>query len=140
MKNLLLLAICFLTVHALLFGQSNVTDQGASGPIKWERYRDKDQDVSILFPKLPTVIASPLACSEVNLRSYYAFAEGVVYSLTIYSRKQNEFPCTRVVSFDRKLLREHLAKIHGSTADDPSIVAAAQDGQKTKFSDDGVSI
>jgi TonB family protein len=140
MKNFLLLAICFLTVHAFLFGQSNVTEQGASAPIKWERYRDKDQNISFLFPKMPTAQTSNGGCSEVNTDSYYAFAEGVVYSLTVYSKLHIQYPCTRMVEFDRKLLLDRLAKLHGTTADDPDVVAAAQDGQKTRFNNDRGSI
>jgi TonB family protein len=139
-KNLLRFALCSLTTPVFLLAQSNTPTLGTSAPVKWERYRAKDHNISILFPKMPTAWSSPIGCSEVYSESYRAFAEGVVYSLTIYSRKQNEYPCTRIMQFDRKLLLDHLAKIHGTKADDPNVVAAAQDGQKTNFKDDVVSI
>ena len=140
MKNLLLLAICFLTVHAFLFGQSIGTEEGAAAPIKWERYRDKDQNISFLFPKMPTAQLPSVGCSEIGTSAYYAFADGVVYSLTVYSRRQTENHCTKITVFDRKLLLDRLAKLHGTTADDPDVVAAAQDGQKTRFNNDRGSI
>jgi TonB family protein len=141
MKKLILLAVCFLTSPAYLIAQLGVAPVGTSSLVKWERYRDDHQNVSILFPKTPIAVSSFPGCSEVSTTTYFTYAQGVVYSLTINSKKRNPYPCpTNEVTFDRQLLLDRIAKLSGKTRDDATVIAAATDGQKTNFSNDRVNL
>lgn len=125
---------------AQVVAQSDSSAQGTSAPIKWERYRDADHNISVLLPKMPTALVSSFGCSEVSTSSYYAFADGAVYSLTIYSKKQNPYPgCSKVVRFDRDLLLSHIAKLYSKDAASAEVIAAAEDGHKTDFRNDTLS-
>jgi hypothetical protein len=54
-----------------------------TAPIKWERYKVSDHDVSVLFPKLPVLIQNSDVCLEQETKRYAAYAEGIVYGLNI---------------------------------------------------------
>lgn len=61
-----------------------------TAPVKWERYKVSDKDVSVLFPKLPVLIQNSNVCIEQETSKYAAYAEGVVYGVNIiYKSKQN---------------------------------------------------
>lgn len=91
-----LVLICLLAVAALAQSEKSGT------PIKWETYKVGEQDVSILFPKLPILVKSFNSCSEQETNKYAAYAGGVAYGLNInYKSKQNipEY-CTEKRKFD----------------------------------------
>ncbi len=80
----ILILICF-----SYFGVSAQTEKYAA-PVKWERYKVSEQEVSVLFPKLPVSIQKSDVCIEQETIKYAAYAEGTVYGLNIiYKSKQN---------------------------------------------------
>ena len=81
---LILLVICFLCLCA------SAQTEKYTAPVKWERYIVGEQDVSVLFPKLPVLIQKSDVCIEQETNKYAAYAEDVVYGLNIvYKSKQN---------------------------------------------------
>lgn len=73
-----------------------------NAPIKWERYKVADKDVSFLFPKLPILIQSLNVCIEQETNKYAAYAEGVVYGLNIIYKSKQDVPnfCREKRKFD----------------------------------------
>lgn len=73
-----------------------------NAPIKWERYKVADKDVSVLFPKLPILIQSLNVCIEQETNKYAAYAEGVVYGLNIIYKSKQDVPdfCREKRKFD----------------------------------------
>lgn len=78
MRNVLLL------LTLLLFSAANFPAQDQNwAPVTWERYVLLDKSASVMFPKLPNVSEAHDEC-EAQLRwRYDAFAEGVVYQLSV---------------------------------------------------------
>jgi TonB family protein len=54
-----------------------------TAPVNWERYKISDRNSSILFPKMPILVEDRLDCSEKAISKYAAYADGVVYGLTV---------------------------------------------------------
>lgn len=75
-------------------------------PIKWERYKVTDKEVSVLFPKLPVALQSTDVCNETENYTYYAYAEEVVYFLKNSSKTKKKAPkfCVEKGKFDEKSL------------------------------------
>lgn len=83
-RILILFIICFSSLCVL------AQTEKYTAPVKWERYKVSEQDVSVLFPKLPILTQKSDACIEQETNKYTAYAEGVVYGLNItYKSKQN---------------------------------------------------
>jgi len=74
-----------------------------NAPIKWERYKVGDKDVSVLFPKLPILIQSSNVCIEQETNKYAAYAEDVVYGLNIIYKSKKDVPnyCQDKRKFDK---------------------------------------
>ena len=72
-------------------------------PIKWERYKVSDKNVSVLFPKLPILIQSSNVCIEQETNKYAAYAEDVVYGLNIIYKSKKDVPnyCQEKRKFDK---------------------------------------
>ena len=91
-----LLIICFTALVTL------AQTEKYTAPVKWERYKIGDKDVSVLFPKLPILIQSSNICSERETNQYAAYAEGTVYGLKITSKSKQNPPgyCRQKRKFD----------------------------------------
>ena len=61
-------------------------------PIKWERYKIGDKDVSVLLPKLPVLIRRSDACLQQETNQYAVYADEIIYGLTITSKSNVEIP------------------------------------------------
>jgi len=114
-------------VLSLLLSCTSLRAQGEpfSAPAVWERYRISDQEVSFVFPKLPVVIgSSDGSCSEVQKRSFYAYAENVVYQATLVSKSKAHFPavCTQKIRFSPKLFIDRINEVgSGKNASQPTV-------------------
>ena len=94
----ILILICFSSFCA--FAQT----EKYTAPVKWERYKVGEQDVSVLFPKLPILIQSSDVCIEQGTKQYAAYAEGIVFGLNI-KYKPKEKPtskCENKKKFDEE--------------------------------------
>jgi hypothetical protein len=111
--------------------------QGNSAPIKWERYRDSDHGISILFPKMPTFSPGWFNCAKAKRSSYFAYADKVVYEYTIYFKADTEpYNCPAVAKFDKALLGHRLAELRKTSLDDPAIAPAANDNNVIQIKGD----
>lgn len=107
---LTLFVICFAGFGAL--AQTEKYD----APVRWERYKVSDKDVSVLFPKLPILIQRSDACSETEIKEYAVYAEEVVYGLSITFQSDREAPdyCRKNVNtrkFDKKSFEDRLKEL-----------------------------
>lgn len=100
--------ILTLTVSKI-FAQAEET----SAPINWQRYAVSSNDVSVSLPKMPILIQWSDACSEKESRSYYAYADEVVYSLKITSKTKEKAPqwCSTKGKFSRDYFDERIREV-----------------------------
>lgn len=89
-----------------------------NAPIKWERYKVSDNDVSVLFPKLPILIQRANICSEEETNQYAAYASETVYGLTIVSKIKQKAPdyCNPKERFNEENFDNRLKEIKNSFA------------------------
>lgn len=84
-----------------------------STPIKWEKYKNSEQNFSVLFPKLPVLIEYSFACSEVSTNKYAAYAGGIAYGIDINfeTKQKNLDSCSNVEKFSGKNFEARLKEI-----------------------------
>jgi TonB family protein len=63
-----------------------------AAPVVWERYKISDENISLLLPKMPTVIRSYAVCSGTQTESFFTYAENSVYELEITSKYSKQVP------------------------------------------------
>ena len=103
-----------------------------NAPVNWERYKISDKGVSVLFPKLPTLISSVDVCRQINSDNYTAYAENIVYSFRITTKSKEKIPrfCTNGRKFGRQNFDERLNELK----------LQLKEGKETKFNRNGVEI
>lgn len=108
------LFIIFTTVCA--FAQT----EKYNAPVKWERYKVSDREVSILFPKLPTLTFGSDVCSQKEMGKYTVYAENVVYGLNIIAKSKQEIPsyCTNKKKFDKQNFEDRLKELKSELSTD----------------------
>lgn len=91
-------------IFLLIFGSGSFAQTiNNSAPINWERYAVSAGEVSLLLPKMPVMLYSSEICYEVETRSYYVYADEVVYSLIITGKHKEKIPanCTEKKKFGK---------------------------------------
>jgi len=129
MKNLSLLVLFTVALAVSVFAQ----DDPSTASIVWEKYRITDQKLSISFPKLPTVITNSGGCSRAERRSYYAYADGVVYEVTVVAKNKLWRPggCPyQEQPFGPELVKERLNEIRSMDGVDTQPVIEETAGRK----------
>jgi len=114
MRNLLLL-ISLIILSTINFPAQTET---ASAPVAWERYKTSDHNLSVLLPKLPNRERNVVWCEQREVDSYFAYAEGAVYEVTIVKKIEgnhwrkicNETP----LAFGDATLLKRIASLEGS--------------------------
>lgn len=103
----LFLLFVFLSIGVRAQGEAE------SSSVIWERYNVGDQQISFLLPKTPTVIASASSCSEVEKRSFYAYADNVVYEAIVVSKSRARIPkmCREITRFSPTLFSDRLKEL-----------------------------
>lgn len=101
------LFIIFISVFA--FAQT----ENYNAPVKWERYKVSDREVSVLFPKLPTLTSYSNICSQEETNKYTVYGENVVYGLNIIVKSKQKTPnyCTNKKKFDKQNFDDRLNQI-----------------------------
>jgi TonB family protein len=82
----ILLVICLSSLCAL------AQTEKYTAPVKWERYKVGNKDVSVLLPKLPVLIRRLNVCLQQETNQYTVYADETVYGLTITSKSNVEIP------------------------------------------------
>ena len=84
-----------------------------TAPVKWERYKVGDKDVSVLLPKPPILIRDSNLCIEQESSKYAAYAEGVVYGLNIIYKSKQKVPdfCREKRKFDANSFKGGIKEI-----------------------------
>lgn len=97
--------------------------------MKWEKYRNTENDISVMLPKMPTRVTKGQACVKSEAASYYAYADGAVYEFTVYKESNNiSSLCKSTTKFDKNLLKARIAELNGSGPIDSAVSASANDG------------
>ena len=112
MTGINVIFVVLLLVNNIAFAQKEKN----SAPIVWQRYAVSANEVSILLPKLPVVRDWEDACSQVEGKSYYAYADEVVYSFKITAKTNKKPPafCRESRVFGKKDFVERLRQIRDS--------------------------
>lgn len=106
---------------ALIFMVLNLTQavhaQPYSGLIKWERYKVTEHGVSLVFPKMPILIRSTDPCEDIEEKTYAAYAEEIVYTLVVKSRRKGKRPrhCDPGSGFGDKEFSNRIKELRRST-------------------------
>jgi TonB family protein len=103
-----LILLCLFAVCAL------AQNENYNAPVKWERYKVSEREVSVLFPKLPVVIENSNLCNEEETSQYAAYAEGIVYGLNITyktKRKDAQSGCSEKRKFSERSFTERIKEI-----------------------------
>lgn len=98
MKKLYLIFLLILLITSDSFSQSDEN----TAPIKWQKYKISEKQLSLLLPKLPVAQISTQRCYETENSEYWAYADDVVYSLKISSKTKEKVPkdCFKKRSYD----------------------------------------
>jgi TonB family protein len=106
------LAVALVLVFAGCFTVAGQNEDSAA-PVKWERFRISSTKISVLFPKLPTWLHRTDACNQFTKNSYFAYAEGSAYELTVVEKAWTEIPkvCSARVPFGKTTLDERLGEL-----------------------------
>lgn len=105
--------ISILFLLLILSGFTYAQTAKYNAPVKWEIYKVSDREVSILLPKLPTLISDLDICRQEESSNYTAYAENVVYSFTITAKSKQKVPgyCTNGKKFDNQNFADRLKEI-----------------------------
>jgi len=109
-----------------------------AAPVKWERYKISDRDVSVLFPKLPVLTQNVDSCREKETNQYAAYAEGIVYGLNVISKTKKKVPdfCGNQKGFNENLFDERLKELMISLKAENSIKSTQNNLEITKVSNE----
>src|SRR5258708_4397586 len=88
-------------------------DENSSAPVAWERYKINNTKISINLPKLPTALQRLDLCHQFIKNSYFAYAEGTVYELTVVETAWMEIPkyCSVKVLFGSNTFADRLNEL-----------------------------
>ena len=108
-----LLLLCFASLT--VFAQT----EKYTVPVKWERYKVSDKDVSVLLPKLPVLISGGDVCSEYETKQFASYADQTVYGLTITSKTSSGIPdfCSSKKKFSEKNFADRLTQLKNELKD-----------------------
>ncbi|MDQ3087918.1 MAG: energy transducer TonB [Acidobacteriota bacterium] len=103
-----------------------------NAPVKWERYKVSEREVSVLFPKLPTLAPYSNICSQEETNKYTVYAENVVYGLNITSKAKQPVPnfCADKKNFDEKNFNDRLSQLKSELKSE----------KETKFNQNGLEV
>lgn len=109
-------------IFVFLLLASNLTfaqKEKYSAPIIWQRYAVSANEISILLPKLPVARIWEDVCSQSEGKSYYAYADEVIYSFKITAKTNKKPPafCRESRVFGKKDFVERLRQIRDSLKD-----------------------
>ena len=93
------------------------TAQTYNAPVRWEKYKVGEREVSLLLPKLPVIIPNSNICNEEEGNQYAAYADGIVYGLNItYKTKQktSKYVCPQKNKFDEQSFQNRLKELKAS--------------------------
>ena len=103
---------CAIVFFSLAFSAAAQTET-FTAPISWERYKISDMQISVVLPKMPTVIGFQDICSETEKRSYYAYADNTVYEFVVTAKSKTKIPayCDMKKSFSDSIFTERLSVV-----------------------------
>ena len=115
MKNPIKLLFILAFAAGNLFAQT----EKYSAPVKWQKYKVSEREVSVLLPKMPVLLFSSDNCVETESRRYYAYAEDVIYSFKITSKTNEKArnSCLFKKKFSRETFVERLQEIRTVSKD-----------------------
>ncbi len=87
-RYLLFFGILMLTAAPAALSQA----ESSTAPIKWERFGIANRKISVMLPKLPTVVDSSNACAELERKTYYAYADQTVYEFVLAAKSRSKIP------------------------------------------------
>ncbi len=93
------------------------TAQTYNAPVRWEKYKVGEREVSLLFPKLPVLIEDSDICREEEGNKYAAYADGIVYGLNITYKTKQKVPdsvCPKKIKFSEQNFQDRLKELKTS--------------------------
>src|SRR5687768_3534687 len=93
---------------------TNVPAQSENrAPIVWERYKLGSNKISLLLPKLPTIVEGTDGCDDTEYTHYSAFADGIVYQVSTISsnHRRGRSGCKNFVPFGPRNLERRMISL-----------------------------
>ena len=113
MIKILLIFLLSIAANINLYAQTD----SYSAPVIWQRYAVSANGVSVLLPKLPVARVWDDICSQTEGKTYYAYADEVIYSLKITAKAKKKPPsfCQEKRIFSKKNFAGRLSEIRNSS-------------------------
>lgn len=124
---------------ALLVG-TVLPQSSTDAPVNWTTYKIGDHRLSISFPKLPIRFESKDGCNEKSTEYFFAYAEEVIYTLTVVKKEKATFPsyyCPSKSKFGVKSLNARRAVLEqagekASTTGEPELWTSKAGNREVK--------
>lgn len=98
-----------------LFFAFNIFSQSLkqTAPVIWQKYQIPEQQISVMLPKMPLVTERTDVCAETETKTYWSYADEVVYQVKISSKfnKENRGSCEDKRNFGEKNFIERINEI-----------------------------
>ena len=133
-KVFLAILICF------VFVSTTSSQTPSDAPIEWTTYEIGDHKLSVNFPKLPIRFSQADACNEKSTEHFTAYAEEVVYTLTVVKREKPKWRvtmCPSTSEFGEETLNARREELKATgervrTADATELWSLNSAGRKSK--------
>ena len=140
LKKYTLAAVLLLVFAVCSFGQDAAagTRRPPTAPVKWERYSITGEKISVMLPKMPTLIAEIDPCLQTETQAYYAFANNVVYEVRLVKKSDvKQDGCRRREKFGKQTIARRLAEV-SAPKDTAATRSAHGDRQFLRFENSGL--
>lgn len=115
--RIVLTSIVLLLLTSTLSAQTNNV-----APVNWERYKLRDERVSVMLPKMPTVNTIEDVCFDTKRTSYFSYADGVVYEVVMASEipaRFGEVYCRETGKFRKEGLARRINELNSARGQTP---------------------
>lgn len=84
--------------------------ESSTVPVKWERYKLGEQNLSLYLPKLPVKIFDSNSCSQERTERFTLYANEVIYGFNVVSKFDQEIPewCKEKGGFGKQIFQERI--------------------------------
>lgn len=117
----------------------NILSQSSkeSAPVIWQKYQIPEKQISVMLPKMPLVSESVDICNEIETKTYWAYAEEVVYQVKISSKykKADRGSCEDKRNFSEKNFTDRISEIKRNSESTNEITFVQNKREVTKIKD-----
>jgi hypothetical protein len=97
----------------------NAQKESYTAPVKWERYKLNEQNLSLNLPKLPVMISESNSCTQTKTDRFAVYANDVIYGFNVINKLALEVPdwCENKNGFGKKSFKERIKEFKAKKED-----------------------